>query len=637
MSLLDQMTAPAKPEARGGVLGQMAKELGRLVVSGDDSKFSFARGEPVRMSPDLARVRDLPRRNLDVTSAEPAKKWTEILRVHTQACDCAQRWGYCIKELLPIQGVALEEANRTGSMVGLIGVGHGKTGLDILLPMVIPGVRVAVLLVPPKLRHQFLTHDFPQWSVHFRTPNLAGGTHFIPDGRPVLHLIAYSELSQAKNSDILSRLRPDLVIADEAHNLKDPKSARTKRFNRAVEEHVKFIPMSGTLTTRSPKDCAHLFAKALHDRSPFPLHHPTVEEWAGAIEASPFPKPLGALGEFCRPGENVQEGFRRRLIETPGVVATSTASIGNSLNVTALTLAVPGQVANLIDQARKGMRPDGEEAADQLTAAAWARQLSAGFYHRWIYPRGEPEELITQWFNARKAYYKETREKLKYSRDFLDSPLLLWRAAHRWHMGYTHNGEEFAPKTKRGPLPVWDSEHWEAWRTIHKEVQPVTDVVWVDPFLIDAAVEWGRKNTGIIWTEHAEFGEKVATQLGTVWYNGGGLNPEAEKGDRTIVASIKANSDGLNLQRAFSRNLMVSVPSSGKTWEQMLGRTHRQGQLVDEVEAEVFLHTEPLASAFLQARRDARYQQNITGSPQKLCYANLNLKSAVEAKEELDS
>ena len=633
MPILDHMLAPVKSEAKGGVLGQIAKSMGRLTVEGDESKFSFARGEPVRMSPDLARVRDLPRRNLDVTAPGPAEKWTARLSAPVDKCDCVARWGYCIAKLLPIQGVSLEEAHTTGSLVGLIGVGHGKTGLDILLPMVIPGVRVAVLLIPPKLRHQFLTHDFPQWSVHFRTPNLSGDRRFVPDGRPVLHVIAYSELSQAKNSDILSRLKPDLVIADEAHNLKDPSSARTKRFNRAVEPHVKFIPMSGTLTTRSPKDCAHLFAKALHDGSPFPLHYPTVDEWSGALEASAFPKPLGALGAFCDPGENVQEGFRRRLVETPGVIATSTASVGNSLSITALPLDAPDDIAELIKQAKKGVRPDGEEAVDQLTAAAWARQLSAGFYHRWVYPRGEPPELIEQWFDARKAYFKETREKLKYSKDFMDSPLLLWRAAHRWHCGYTHNGQDFAPKTRNGPLPAWPSEHWAAWRAIHKEVQPVTDVVWVSDFLIKAAAAWGRKQTGIIWTEHAELGERIAGSLGTVWYNGGGLNPEMEGGSRTIVASIKANSDGLNLQRAFSRNLMVSVPSSGKTWEQMLGRTHRQGQKVDEVEAEVYLHTEPLASAFAQARRDARYQQNVTGSPQKLCYANLNLTFAVDIDE----
>lgn len=635
MGVLDQMiTAKAEPP-KGGVLGQIAKDLGRLVVAGDESKFSFARGEPVRMSPDLERVRALPRRSLNVTDPGPAKEWTARLQNPVDTCDCAERWGYCIKELLPIQGVALEEASRTGTLVGLIGVGHGKTGLDILLPMVIPGVRIAGLLVPPKLRHQFLTHDYPQWSVHFRTPNLAGGNVFVPDGRPVLHLVSYSELSLAKNSDILSRLKLDLVIADEAHNLKDPSSARTKRFNRAVTDAVRFIPLSGTLTTRSPKDCAHLFAKALHGGSPFPLHHPTVEEWAGALEASAFPKPLGALGEFCKTGEDVREGFRRRLIETPGVIATSTASIGNSLNVSALPLKAPPRIAELIEQAKKGVRPDGEEAVDRLTSAGWVRQLSAGFYHRWVFPRGEPEELISQWFEARKSYFRETREKLKYSRDFMDSYLLVWRAAHRWHLGYTHEGVTYPPKTKGGPLPVWASQHWGAWRAIHKEVQPVTQVVWVDDFLIDAAVAWGKKHVGIIWTEHSELGARIAGQLGTTWYNGGGLNPETEKGDRTIVASIKANSDGLNLQRAFSRNLMVSIPSSGKTWEQMLGRTHRQGQPVDEVEAHMFIHTEPLAAAFLQAQRDARYQQRMTGSPQKLCYANLDMKAAVEA--DLDS
>lgn len=592
------------------------------------------RGAPVSDSPDFRRIRDIPRRTLDPSNDLAAVRWTKMLRRENPGCDCRKRWGYCIDSLLPIQGVALEEAHTVGSLVGLIGVGHGKTGLDILLPMVVAGVRIAVLLLPPKLRHQFLTQDYPQWSAHFRVPNLAGGNVFFSDGRPVLHLISYSELSQAKNSDILTRLRPDLVIADEAHNLKDSKSARTKRFLRTAAASTKFIPLSGTLTTRSPKDCAHLLARALGDRSPLPLHFPVLDEWAAAVEASAFPRPPGVLMGFCGPGENVYSGMRRRIIETPGVVATSSASVSNSLFVSSLPLKTPPQITELIKLARSGSRPDGEEAQDELTIAGWCRQLSAGFYYRWIYPRGEPEELIGQWFEHRKNYFREVREKLKHSREFLDSPLLLWKAAHRWHFGYSHDGKDFPPKTRGGPLPVWPSLHWGNWRNIRHQVEPQTSVVWVDDFLLDACAKWGQENVGIVWTEYSDFGARLAEKLGTAWYHGGGENPEAEKGNRTIVCSLKANSDGLNLQHAFSRNLFASIPGSGKTWEQAMGRTHRIGQREDTVEVSMFLHTPSLANSFAQARRDARYQQGITGSPQKLCYANIDMQHS--ADEDID-
>jgi len=633
MSLLDIVRAvnALPPKPTGGILGQVAAAKGLLTVADDTTSFSFIRGEPVRTSKDLERVQALPRRVLDVLDPEPAKKWTAALRREVTACDCVKRWGFCITELSPIQGVALEEAHHTGRLVALVGTGHGKTGIMILLPMVM-GSAVSVLLIPPKLRSQFKDRDYPQWSIHFKVPNLAGGNAFTP-GRPVLNVVAYSELSQAKSSDILTRLRPDLVMADEAQNLKDPTSARTKRFRR-MDDAVRFVPASGTMTTRSPKDCAHLIGRALGEGSPLPLSYPVVEEWAGALDASPFPKPMGALSVFCKPGENAQEGFQRRLVETPGVVATSTASIDCSLYLTALTIDVPEKIRGYIEMAKHGTRPDTEETADRLVMASWARCLAAGFYHRWVYPRGEPRELIDTWFAARKAYNKEMRDKLKFSREFMDSPDLLARAAIRWTDGYTFEGKHYEPHTAKGPLPVWASVHWPEWRAVHKQVRPESEPVWESDFLIDAGVRWGEKNTGIIWTEHSEFGARLAKKLGTVWYNGGGLNPESEKGDRTIVCSLRANSEGLNLQHAFSKNLYLSVPSSGQVWEQSLARTHRKGQKAEAVEVDIYLHTTALANAFQQARRDARYQQNVTKNPQKLCYGDFDLTLA--EKPDLD-
>ena len=34
-------------------------------------------------------------------------------------------------------------------------------------------------------------------------------------------------------------------------------------------------------------------------------------------------------------------------------------------------------------------------------------QLSAGFFYRWRYPRGEPEVLILDWFRKRQAWNRE--------------------------------------------------------------------------------------------------------------------------------------------------------------------------------------------------------------------------------------
>jgi hypothetical protein len=124
-----------------------------------------------------------------------------------------------------------------------------------------------------------------------------------------------------------------------------------------------------------------------------------------------------------------------------------------------------------------------------------------------------------------------------------------------------------------------------------------------------------------VWTEHAEFGWRLAKRIGTEWYNGGGKNPEDEHGDRPIVCSVKANNSGLNLQYAFHKMLFASSPSSGDLWEQCLGRVHRQGQRASEVTVWVCQHTAELRGSLLQARADAAWQQQFCDSPQKLCVA----------------
>ena len=52
-----------------------------------------------------------------------------------------------------------------------------------------------------------------------------------------------------------------------------------------------------------------------------------------------------------------------------------------------------------------------------------------------------------------------------------------------------------------------------------------------------------------------------------------------------------------------------------------LGRTHRQGQMADEVGVDVYLHTEHFQAAFDQAIKDSEYVENTQGQRRKLLYA----------------
>lgn len=94
----------------------------------------------------------------------------------------------------------------------------------------------------------------------------------------------------------------------------------------------------------------------------------------------------------------------------------------------------------------------------------------------------------------------------------------------------------------------------------------------------------------------------------------------SERGDRSIVASIRAHGTGKNLQ-AFSRNLFANQFSDAAVGEQVLGRTHRQGQLADEVTAEVYRHTPVVIDALNRARMLAGYIEGTMGGSQKLLRA----------------
>lgn len=622
--------APARSATLAARLGLTNVCIPEAEVISDAPRF----GRPaVGPSKDLDRVANLPRRALDPADPRAAEKWTKILRKPIEPCDCREKWGTCIHDLLPIQGWGLEEASRAGGLLGLIGVGHGKTGLDILLPMVVPGCKVALLLIPPNLKPQFLQRDFPQWAQHWRVPNLAGGRFFVP-GIPVLHVVAYSELSSASSTDLLDRIRPDLVIADEAHNLRRREAARTKRFLRhfTAAPETRLCALSGTLTTRSLKDYAHLSERALREGSPLPLHWPTVEEWAGAVDAegpNSVASPIGALRRLCSVGEGAREGFRRRLVETSGVVATDQGALGTSLVISERKVKnVPPTVLEAIEGVREHwQRPDGEELTEAMQTAAVCRQLACGFFYRWIWPRGEPEELIREWLAARKEWHKELREKLKFSREHMDSPLLCTKAAIRWHEGFVHVDEdgtrqEFPPFTRHSL--TWKAETWPRWKAVRDACKPETEAVWLSDYLVRDAVGWALDDAGILWYEHAAFGEACAKLSGLPLY---GPGTEAsteilqEKGTRSIVASVKAHGTGKNLQM-HHRNLIANPPADGGAWEQLLGRTHRQGQLADEVVAHVYRHTEELRSAFEAAVSRARYIEETTGSRQKLIYAS---------------
>lgn len=580
----------------------------------------------VKDSPDLQRILALPRRPrpTEAEQSTMAEVMTSLLTLGPVGyCECAKlRPGIkdpCITKLFPVQGWYLWEAMTSDGVIGHLAAGAGKTGIDILLAMVVPGVRQAALLIPPELRTQFYL-DYRCWAQHFRVPSLSGKHAF--NGRPMLDVLAYSELSNKSCATWLKINKPNIVIGDELQNLRDRASVRTDRFIRFFTEvESRLFGHSGSLTTRSPEDFAHFAAISLGDGSPVPIDPNEAYAWSEALGSRGSRAP-GVLQRFCQGTESVRSGFRRRLVETKGVITTEEAAVSVPVSVKERKLELPPLILKALAAARRGKRPDflakdapkalvdaevGETLEEHIEVINCAKQLASGFFYRWKYPRGEPEELIIKWFKARKAWNAALRRKLEHREDLLDSPSLCREAAERFF------------DLREDPGPKWACAEFPAWLAVEKEVQPEQDTVWLDDFLAHDAVKWGQHAPGIIWYEDVAIGRRVSTLGGFPLFEGGDEASAAiaqEDGSRTIVASASAHSVGKNLQ-AFYRMLVITSPANGGAWEQTLARCHRYGQTRD-VECEVYLHTQELTDAYVSALADAKYVVESAGASQRL-------------------
>jgi len=491
--------------------------------------------------------------------------------------------------LWPIQAAGLREIHDVGGLFGPMAVSAGKTLITLLAPVVL-GAERPLLVVPAALREQTKRFVIPQMANHWRL-------------HPHLKIVGYTELSLAKNAEFLIKYRPDLIIADECHRLKNTQAGRTKRLVRFMREHpeTKFVGLSGTVTNRSIRDYAHILRWCLGEGTPLPDSWQELSQWADALdEVDPKeePGPPGALQAWAING-NVRKGYRNRLTETRGVIATGEGELGVSLQIISRRPPVPGHVAKLIQtMVNKWVTPYGEEITEAVDLWRHVRELACGFYYRWEPP--PPAE----WLAARKAWKTYVRYTLLHNRRNLDTELQVWNEAAR------------AVK----PPPEW--RDWVAVKDIY-EINTVAE--WVDFYALEDATKWLEQDRGIVWTEHNAFGVELAKFSGFSYF---GAGPKANVGilehKGPCIASIRAHCEGKNLQHNHHRNLIVTPPSSGKTWEQLLGRTHRHGQKAEEVVAEVYTQVAELVASFRQAVRDAHYLEDTLGSRQKLLYADIN-------------
>jgi len=561
-----------------------------------------------------------------------------------------------------------------------VSVGAGKTLISLMVAerAYQNDIQRSLLLVPPEVFAQLVTRDinYARQHVPLSVPlmKLGGVTKqkrlaWARSGRPGCYILPYSCLSTVDSSELLDMIQPDLIIADEAHRLKNSNAARTKRIfgkhGYYTKNKPQMVAMSGTITSKSINDYWQIIRACLKENSPLPNSSHIIRQWGQVLDAQTawgdtpreeygnfYTEPVMPLVRWAQkhfPGEDFPEtirGFRKaykfRLNTAPGVVVSAEHEIGTSLLMRneVANEDVPGmeKLTELIDDVRKDFTaPNGDEIDHAIHQFSWLYQLSAGFYNDLYWP---PMAILARERNISLTAAEDLLDRAKHHHKLLQlyhSTLRKWlsyRAKPRLDTPFLV-GSDMATHGARNVGP----ELYEAWITAKMadfEDRPDrrSRPVRVCPYKIVQAADWAQRDVpdgqgAILWVHHREVGKWLVEELEKrgldVLHAPAGRKADAEIIDlsnrhRLIVASISAHSTGKNLQH-FSHQFVVQWPRSAVTAEQMVGRIHRSGQEADEVVVVTSNTTDSDALNFAACLNDACYIHDTTGVKQKLMYA----------------
>lgn len=434
---------------------------------------------------------------------------------------------------------------------------------------------------------------------------------------PGLYVQSFGGLSARDGEDLLDLVRPQVVFVDEAHHLRNPKAARTRRLMQWVERYnARLVVLSGTIAKRSVMDYHRLMAASCRRFCVLPLPDVLAVTWAEALDAGAAPslrtlEGLEPLVDWARerfpsalegcpdPESRLHAAYRARLWTCPAVVASSEQELGVSLII---RLNEPEEdclgwdrLQELIEQVQGGVSPSGDEIPAAPLKWKWLRELSAGFYNEKYWPTADalaaavgtnPVEAAQSILLSERAWeIKQEYEKLlrdwleRRSRPGLDTPMLVGSSMKR--NGAREVGSQLYSAWQRARDAAGKPGVFERW----------SRVVRVCPYKIDAAAAWARQHkTGMIWYHHQEVGRWLVETLKDldldVVHCPAGANQQVEdeaNASRLVVASISAHGTAKQLQY-HHRSLVVEWPRGQDAAEQMLGRQHRQGQIADEVD-----------------------------------------------------
>lgn len=520
--------------------------------------------------------------------------------------------------LTAAQALMLYEATQLRGGIGAISVGGGKTLLSALLPLELGVDPERTLVVSSAGLVKEAADIYPEMAAQFQIPAL---TYVSSD------LIS-------RRQDLFESYEPQLIVIDEIDAFKNPKAARFVRLARYVlkvreERECIVVGLSGTLTRESIEDFAHLVALCLGEQAPVPSTWNEVQRWARCIDASPKlpPKghdwtrlePLRAWAEETDETVTLQtrtrRAFRRRFETAPGVVVSTGSSCDLPIHGTHVTFDLPSEVEDAIAslESEDAEYPDGIDLLDPLGIFAKKLQLTQGFYYYFDWPEGPDYE----WLSYRSEYaaaihdFASRRGKaLKLETPGLVQSRLIAAAAVSGLEAICGRAPRVVKEMLHKDVSLWIA--FKNWLAVLDRPMPPTATAWYDDFVVDRALELAQ-GRALIWTSHNAVADAFARR--GVYVAPKGESPAP--GHKVAVVSTHSHARGFNLQHRFHRNVVTCSPGSAGTWEQLLGRTHRQGQTKD-VELYVMQHHELLRSLFKNARKKARYIEETIGAPQKI-------------------
>lgn len=490
----------------------------------------------------------------------------------------------------------LASAVKYRRVFGSVGVGHGKTIISILLSVVTRSHRT-LLMIPSNLVGQLTRIDIPQFEEWF---NIKLDWCSIQDKSQHqrrelmdthrLTIFPYSYLSTEDTTDLLNLSNADLIVCDECHYLKNFGNAKIDRFLSYIDEHpdVSLCFMSGTIIKKSLMDYHHLIGRCLKHLSPLPHDRQLMIDLEELISYKNYKKvdsskflcklepPLKAgYGEYLVYVDQARAFMQKLFDSSPATVRTENQSVDCSIMINVILVTPNPTITQHLTTLREAWEtPHGDLIEDYLQMAQIATQISSGFYYRLYWAEGTPDWVL--------EHHQKRMELVNAIRRWV-------RYRHRPKydtLGLVEKALERGDPIVRG-LRV----EYEAWLNskVEDEIQERSEeTFWLSSYKIEEAKEWAlKKKKGIIWYKWDACGEALALAIPNSVYCPAKADIELLKQSKILICGF-SHAEGKNLQH-LSDNLLFDIPNSGALMEQLIGRTHRQGQEADCVNVDILV------------------------------------------------